>query len=258
MLFGRGMNVIQRHTQPIVLGGDIQFGAIGQLAATPWSLVYDNINDNVDCGTGASVMNLHAANMTVDAYWQAPATAAELSFFYAGMVSQYTAGVGGWTLQLRRLGTSPNYTITTRFIAWGGAAAVVASAAAVAVTYGAWYYLRGRRSGGNLYASTNAVEGVAAAIAGSTNSVAALTVGNYAALGLGALGKICYVHLFNNDQGALGAVPTSPLPIGANTAARYRFTDGAGLTLTDDGGNANHGTLNNVAWSATVPAGWTL
>jgi len=209
----------------------------------PHSLYFNGSNAYVDCGNHASVMDLHAGDFTVDVYYQYTGVTPDYSY----LVAQGASGEG-WMIYYHE--TFDRFVSLARDN-WALVRNIVAAA-------GTWYYVRFRKSVGSIMLSVDAgAEGVDAAGGPVDTYAGNLVLGMNSAFGLPLKGRICYVHIWNNNQGALGAVPTSPFAVDGNTAARYTFSEGSGGTLGDDVGNSN-GSITNATWSTEVPAGWSL
>jgi hypothetical protein len=131
------------------------------------------------------------------------------------------------------------------------------------LSLGAWHYIRWRSPNTNYtYISVDAAAETSAFVAapGTWNyqppvaSVLRLMNGRW---GYHA-GKVCYVHIWDTDKGALASLPTSPFAVDGDTIVRYTFSEGTGATLGDDSGNGYDGTITGATWDATVPDGWTI
>jgi hypothetical protein len=230
----------------------------GKPPTSIWSLTYHISGDETDCGLPASLI-LPAANFTVDAYWQHPATLPDNAAFV--IVSQGDMQSTGWGIYLTT--NSSN-----QFRAWAWVKSPFGNVDLAhpwqTRTPNAWHYFRLRWS-----AATSIV-------AFSIDACAEVTSNNY---GFGYTqdlsshfyhgrnggathshlkGNLICVHAWNNDQGALLAVPTGPFAVGANTAGRWLHQDGSGAQLADSSGNNNHGTITGATWQASAPAGWTI
>lgn len=228
-----------------------------QPAAGPvinWSLYFDGVGDWVDCGNNPSIMNLHAADFTCDVYFRTPAAGLWANF------SQYFLGIQGvvpnqgWWFYINTLAL-PNANVYF-YIVDGLGVGQVTIRSLNPVAWETWYYVRGRRFGNVMALSVNAGAEHQAPVVGATLSAQNLFLGRRgAALGI-LVGSQIYVHLWNNNQGALGAVPVAPFPLGANTAARWRFQDAPGAVLVDDTG-INNGNIVGATWQPIAPLGWT-
>lgn len=233
-------------------------------ALVPYSLSYDGSDDETDCGTGASVLGLNAGAFTIDLYCQpvAPTVWNVDAMLSQGDMRAAYAGTQGWALGVEDNGSATAFRFW--FALYNGGIVNKLNPALATLAYGAWYYVRVHCNGGGagktFYISYNAGTELNNAKWGvDTTSAYNLYHGRRG----GAThnhykGNICYIHLWNIDKGPLAAVPTSPFAVDANTVGRWIHSDGAGATLTDTSGNANNGTISGAAWSATVPAGWTI
>ncbi len=220
----------------------------------PWTLDFGVSQQySVNLGHAASIDDLHAADFTVDLYWYyTPAPGANFFHTLIGQGDWSTAT--GW-----RLSFSNDTERLYLAVIDGAAAAKTTTKPAIPAEN--WYYIRLRREDNTIYLSYNAgAEATSATLAaGGTASDLDLTIGSASGTHR-ALGKVCYAHLWNNNQGALATLPTSPFPIDANTVARYLFkTDitGIGTTLADDSGNNNNGTITGASWKRAAPTLWT-
>ena len=207
-------------------------------------------------------MGLDAAAFTLDVYVKP--TNPLGAWVGQTLISQgdvvFAAGTGGW--QIYVMGDATGANAVYRFITKNPVSQYLADSALLPT--GVWYYIRcritGRTPGNTIRISVNA--GAEVSNACTTAAVASAEHLWHGRCG-GAThrhwkGAICYVHAWNIDKGALGAVPATPFAVDANTVGRWIHSDGAGAQLTDTSGNANHGAIAGAAWSATVPAGWTI
>jgi len=235
------------HTM-ILNGAPVVFLPRPMGGAVPYSLSYA-ANGYVTMGVPASLDDLFAGNATVDIYFRPGSVAVN-----QGLFTQTNTSPNGY-----RVWTSAANAVFS-VIDGGGVGRQVLRAGLVV---GTWAYLRARRNGGNIYLSLNAGAEATIGCMGFTVSARQVCMGicdnNLALLQFFPLtGLICYVHAWNTDKGILGAVPTSPFAVDGNTVGRWIHSDGAGATLSDSSGNLNHGTISVAAWSATVPAGWSI
>lgn len=242
----------------------------GAAAAVPWSLSYDGSDDETDCGNGASLkgLELNAAGFTCDVYWKPAYTGNPMSF---GVLASQSDGLnwwdptGGWYIFF-----SPGWPLANSSL-WFYCTTEKFGSGQVYIQFtptADWAYVRirttGGTGGGNYCISVNAgVEGVKARAVGAGSYKEASPAGFWqmrhgSATHYHGNGNLCYVHVWNTDKGALGAVPTSPFAVDANTVGRWIHSEGAGATLGDTSGNLNNGTISGATWSATVPAGWSI
>jgi hypothetical protein len=231
----------------------------------PWSLLYDGVNDEVDCGDDASIMDLTNAGMTADVYWKCPPLDQLGNYANCALISQGDpvswGGSEGWCIYMG-VGLRPGGAFS--FSLWELIPTPFNRTAMAGFTLveGAWYYSRARYQGpgGGLFISVDAgAEGGSATWGTPITSAFHLYHGRRGGSQPSTLiGGICYSHIWNVDKGPLGAVPAAPFPVDANTMGRWIHSDGAGAVLTDTSGNGNHGAISGAAWSATVPAGWTI
>ena len=234
---------------------------IGAGAAKLWSLSYDGSDDETDCGLPASLI-LPAAGFTVDLYWKHPATLPDLANFT--LISQGSRQSTGWGIWI--VTDASNH-----FRAWAwfntpfGVLWLARPDGYTDRTPNVWHYFRLR------WTSTGARVAAFSMDAGEEHTSNTYGFGytpdesNHFCLGRDGnarhfhiLGILIYVHAWNNTQGALGAVPTTPFAIGANTAGRWLHQDGSGATLADTSGNGNDGTISGATWVQDAPAGWTV
>jgi hypothetical protein len=231
------------------------------VGVTPHSLYYDGTGDEVDCGTGASVMGLNTGLFTVDVYWQC--SVALTGFRRYHLLSQFTNASAGWTMNLY-VNKASYLTAGAGFLECGmvdsGGTLRTVGVSSWDYVPNAWYYFRYRRRTDTFHnASVNAGTESTNFINAGGGTTSADNLRMMPSVGfLRGRGNICYVHIWNTDKGALASVPTAPFAVDANTVGRWIHSDGAGATLTDTSGNANHGTISNAAWSANVPVGWTI
>lgn len=242
----------------IALADLASFGG-GAAVATPYSLSYDGTNDYVDFGTPATLDDLFAGPATIDVYYRVPAVIDDLHHVFASQGD----GDDGFFIGVLYTAATPRADFFLRNWDVGG---VQRTAFKIKnpVSLSTWYYLRGRKAADTkLYLSANAGgEASSAAVATYQTATRRFLHGDYDG-GAGPpnyplMGNICYIHAWNVDKGALGAVPTSPFAVDANTVGRWIHSEGAGVSLGDTSGNANNGTIAGATWSATVPAGWTI
>lgn len=224
--------------------------------ATPYSLLFDG-NDDVDCGSHASVLGIEY--LTADIYWRCPALADLANSHQYGLLSQYQIGPPkkGWSLIIV-MGVVP--AATFRFYYTDGAPAERNALISLGnLVEGTWYYFRARRYAADaILASFDTTAGTPQWLAaGLTASTSNLEIATAKRASDQLKGHACYAHIWDADKGALAAVPTSPFPVDADTVARYTFSEGAGPTLGDDKGNSN-GAITGATWGTNVPSGWTL
>jgi hypothetical protein len=229
----------------------------GAEAATPNSLNFTGSPDEV---VGPDIADFTGNTWTVDLYWYCPAT--RPAFSRDSLIGHYENGVGGWDLNTY---STPNPATVWRTEGQWYIVGPTAKQPGTALNnaFDAWFYLRWRSPNTNYtYISVNAGAEKSAFVANPgtwtyqppSSAVLKLMNGRQ---GYHA-GKLCYVHIWDTDKGALATVPTSPFAVDGDTIARYTFSEGAGSTLGDDSGNSYDGTITGATWSTDVPTGWTL
>ena len=262
---------ILRPRQRVYRLGDIssmteQRPSIPAAAAVPWSLDYALAAPYVDCGTDASIVGLNAGAFTVDVYWRCPPLTDLGNYVYYSIISQgdvwWFGGTQGWGLQVQ---TTVLPGAVVRFTTSNGSGTRSSSAVNVTLSEGTWYYVRGRHLGlpgwsNYCYVSVNAgAEGSQVMNGPGATSAEPLYHGRLGGATPYYLKEnVCYAHVWDTNKGTLGSVPTSPFAVDGNTAARWIHSDGSGLTLTDDSGNGNHGSITGCIWTPIVPGGWTI
>lgn len=262
------MNIISRHTQPLVFGSDLEIsGAYGGAAALPcYWLQYDGAgasNDYVSVNPAGGQVTGNA--LTIEAW------------MYLTNSADYSA------IARRSIGASNNYALYITPGAAGTATGIFYTRHAVAVadnwilpgltmTLNAWHHIAATFDGankrfwidGNLVGTTpraTALEAVAATM---------FYVGSATATGTYVVrGRLAHVRISNSVRYlAPGpfATPLSPFTTDATTVLLYNFRNegGAGVTADDESANLNDGAFKGAgepAWggtmAATGPAGWS-
>ena len=211
------------------------------------SILHESTVQYVNWGSDESIMDLHAGDFTVDVYVYIPSDIGYSPNRFAaysngsdddGMCIEYGRGARRAYLNVKDGNGVYKNASTGQF---GPPAAAN------------WYYLRGRRSGevisiqiggGTVY-TTSGVVGY------TTESSPLLT-------DMTDDTQICYLHIWNNDQGQLSSTPTSPFAVCANTVLRAVFSEEGGNIIVDSSNYKNHGTNVNSVWSSFVPSTWSL
>lgn len=221
------------------------------------SLYFDGVNDEVDCGDDASVMDLHAGAFTVDVLWRVPDLSGVGDTIF-GLVSQGDWSADGWALIMQWVSGNlrPMIAIEDGGGTWRTTGPVITGG----LPAGTLIYIRGRRdSSGNLHLHYTTGGGVTTSSSGpwtgATSADDNLLIGKTSVYV--ARGNFLYVHIWDSDKAALSEMPTAPLAVDADTAARYRFVEGANAYLDDDSGNGNAGWITGAAWEAVTGANWT-
>ncbi len=233
------------HNVQAVPGAQV-FESLG--GVTPYSLNYA-ANGYVTMGVPVTLDDLFAGDATVDVYFCPGSIVGN-----QGLFTQTNTGPNGYRIW-------QNAANAVFSVIDGGGVNRQVLRAGLAV--GTWAYIRSRRNGGNIYLSLNAGAEATIGCVGFTPSARQVCMGicdnSLALLQFYPLtGLICYAQAWNTDKGILGAVPTSPFVIDANTVGRWIHSEGAGATLGDTSGNGNNGTIVGATWSATVPVGWSI
>lgn len=217
------------------------------------SLVFDGVDDYVNCGATAAVGSALEGDFTIDVYFEIPSDLAtdEGPTLFAKPDNAADIELYYWIQEDGSLNFS-SYV--------GGDASCEVQVPGASVV-GGWVYLRIRMVNGYLSMSVNAGTEVVGETQGLaiTASPGDFILGAYSSSGgtYQNRGRICYLHVWDVDQGALSAVPTTPFDVDDNTVMRLMFNEGSGETLYDLSGSEGHGTIEGAVWSDDVPAGWS-
>jgi hypothetical protein len=246
------------------LGGGRQLTPLGQArgagAVTPYSLYFDG-SAYVDLGANPSIINLHQAAFTADVYFLCPDPAVLTNYASYCVLAQgnkyIVIGDDGWSVAFVN-NVVPTFSIRSTSVDSGGTPRYTSLSGLTHVEL-ASFYIRTRRYSYQIATYVNDASHSAYGGAGGDDASAwHAYIGCLSDLTRKMLGYVCYVHIWNTDKGALGAVPAEPFAVDGNTVARYLFAEGSGAVLTDDSGNGNHGAVTGATWSASVPAGWSI
>ena len=241
-----------------------QYGYQSSLVRSNTPMIFDYVNDYVDCGTLSDAFK-NVANMSVSV-WVNPQHSADGGVDYHSIVNQWdhSAGTMSWGLWLKAPDGS-----TDAHIHWNDGIAVEDGSATVSVNE--WSHIAVTKSGGTVKLYHNGSE-VHSGTGSSTtgNHSVDLLIGTQAKSSATAFfnGLINEVALWNTtlDADAVTALYNSGVPLlptsdsgnydNSSALQGYWRNDG-NVTWTDRSTNSNHGTASGSPVSIVIPEGTT-
>lgn len=211
------------------------------------ALVFNGTTSSVDCGTDASIDDLHDAAMTFEA-WICSASQGEGS---SGRICDKTGGgTSGWVVTMSGGLNTQISCATTSSVANYTNAALYSD--------NKWHHIAltfddaGDRKARAFVDGVLVATGVAGVGAVVTDAANTLYIGNRSAGDRTFSGKIGWCRLSNVVRYTANFVPparTSPPAADANTIGQWNMTDGAGTTVANTGAGTCTGTATACTWS---------
>lgn len=250
IIMGKSSYRYHKKVSKLFVGDVIGYWPLDEGPAGQDYLTFNGTTTNVDCGSGASLDDLHDAEFTVDMWIKADADAGNNTT----MIGK-RSGSAGWFFYLSSgRPTVLIYCATTN---------ATATANVTSILDGAWHHVTlyfndaGDRKpyialDGTWVSYASQVAGVGAIV---SDAAANLTIGSASSKWDGSIG---WTRIANNDKLGVGVDFTAPsrtvIPtVDANTVSLWPMDEGYGTVAGDIGTNDNDGTITDGDWG-TYPA----